>query len=261
MVGEVLFRQLPMPPRSAPLVSCIMPTRDRREHARNAISYFVRQRYPLKELVILDDGIDRIADIVTGQPGVRYVALDRDVPLGVKRNIACDIAEGELIAHLDDDDWYSPDHLTNIVAALAQRSTDICGTNAPRFLNPEEQIAYCFRWTATRRLWLAGCSLGYRKSLWKQTPFPAVPFAEDTAFVWNSAANRAGPGCRVDIITNASVVGIIHRRNTVPKQARGPYWRQIPIAVVARQMGRDFERYIRTRPDPIPVAREDRCHR
>ena len=39
-----------------PLVSCIMPTYNRRHFAGKAIEYFLRQDYPNKQLVIVDDG-------------------------------------------------------------------------------------------------------------------------------------------------------------------------------------------------------------
>ena len=41
---------------SQPLVSCIMPTYNRREFVPLAIRYFLRQDYANKELIIIDDG-------------------------------------------------------------------------------------------------------------------------------------------------------------------------------------------------------------
>ncbi len=50
--------------RDQPLVSCIMPTRDRRAFVPRAIAYFLRQDYANKELVIVDDGTDPVSDLV-----------------------------------------------------------------------------------------------------------------------------------------------------------------------------------------------------
>ena len=40
------------------LVSCVMPTRDRRPFALQAVRYFLRQDFPTRELLVLDDGSD-----------------------------------------------------------------------------------------------------------------------------------------------------------------------------------------------------------
>jgi len=40
-----------------PLISCIMPTRDRRAFALQAVRYFLRQDYPQVELIIVDDSV------------------------------------------------------------------------------------------------------------------------------------------------------------------------------------------------------------
>ncbi len=45
-----------------PLVSCIMPTANRQRFIPTAISLFLRQDYPEKELVIIDDGEHSVVD-------------------------------------------------------------------------------------------------------------------------------------------------------------------------------------------------------
>ena len=94
--------------RDLPLVSCIMPTYNRRRFVPEAIRLFLTQDYPKKELVVLDDGEDNIADLIPSRPQIRYVRLDCRHSIGAKRNIACEAARGEIIAHWDDDDWYAP---------------------------------------------------------------------------------------------------------------------------------------------------------
>src|SRR5262249_33545534 len=50
-------------PAGPPLVSCIMPTADRRRFAERAVEYFLRQDHPHRELVIVDDGRDAVEDL------------------------------------------------------------------------------------------------------------------------------------------------------------------------------------------------------
>jgi glycosyltransferase involved in cell wall biosynthesis len=87
-----------------PLVSCIMPTRNRPQFARQAVAYFLRQDYQQRELIVLDDGDDPVSDLLPRDENIRYVRLRERSPLGTKRNIACELSRGELIAHWDDDD-------------------------------------------------------------------------------------------------------------------------------------------------------------
>ncbi|MBP3960494.1 glycosyltransferase [Gemmata sp. G18] len=58
----------PEPSRADELVSCIMPTRNRRVRSARALHNFLAQDYPNKELVVIDDGTDSVADLVAGAP-------------------------------------------------------------------------------------------------------------------------------------------------------------------------------------------------
>src|SRR5260221_301127 len=60
-----------------PMVTCIMPTANRRPFVAQAIRYFLAQDYPEKELVIVDDGSDSVADLAAACDCLRYFKLDR----------------------------------------------------------------------------------------------------------------------------------------------------------------------------------------
>src|SRR5215213_744350 len=102
--------------RARPLVSCIMPTHDRRPFVGRAIEQFLRQDYPRRELIVVDDGADAVRDLVPGlgadpgseTPRIRYLRLESRRTLGGKRNLACREAQGAVIVHWDDDDWMAP---------------------------------------------------------------------------------------------------------------------------------------------------------
>jgi hypothetical protein len=80
-----------------PLVSCIMPTSDRRRLVGRSIRYFLGQDYPNRELVAIDDGADGVADLITADARIRYVRLpERRDDWGAKRNLGCEQARGEL---------------------------------------------------------------------------------------------------------------------------------------------------------------------
>ena len=125
------------PPQSpAPLVSCVMPTWDRRSFVPQSVRYFLRQDYPARELVIVDDGPEPVHDLVPADPRIVYHRLGSRTVLGTKRNLACDLARGSVIMHWDDDDWASPRRVSVQVAALIQQGADICGDHQPAVLRP-----------------------------------------------------------------------------------------------------------------------------
>ncbi len=110
-----------------PLVSCIMPTRNRRDFVAQALHYFEQQDYPNKELVIVDDSDELIVDLIAGRPDVRYHSIQYIHTTGGKRNMACELSRGEIICHWDDDDWYSPTRLSYQVNALLASNADLNG--------------------------------------------------------------------------------------------------------------------------------------
>src|SRR6476619_7417027 len=117
-----------MKPRSGLLlVSCVMPTFDRRRFIPDAIENFRLQTYSNRELVIVDDGTDPVGDLVPHDPTIRYIRLQRRLSTGEKRNAACRAARGDIVAHWDDDDWSSPERVEIQVSALLDTGADICG--------------------------------------------------------------------------------------------------------------------------------------
>ena len=128
-VGQVSSTCIDITPKSRiaeqgikPLVSCIMPTYNRRMYVPQAIQYFQRQDYPNRELLILDDGGQSVEDLVPPDPCIRYIRLDKHMVLGAKRNFACNLAQGSIIAHWDDDDWIAPHRLSYQVEALERQN-------------------------------------------------------------------------------------------------------------------------------------------
>ena len=127
-------------------VSCLMPTYNRRRFAARAIDAFLAQDYPERELVILDDGEDAIGDLVRRGTPVRYHRLPQRATIGRKRQMLCDLADGELLVQWDDDDWYSPLRLRRQVAPLNAGAADIAG------------ILHGFIWSTPRRCGSGGAS-------------------------------------------------------------------------------------------------------
>jgi len=229
-------RQATTPP--TPLVSCVMPTFDRRSFVPQAVRYFLRQDYPVKELVIVDDGLEPVDDLLPADPRIVYHRLEARTVLGAKRNLTCDLARGSIIVHWDDDDWASPDRVSVQVSALTCSGADLCGTASLLYYHPASSSAWRFTWPGGQRQWAAGPSLCFTKELWQRSPFPDVTIGEDTRFVFSPAVRRVA-----DVQAAACVVGIIHDRNTAPKTVRGPHWAARPVREVEDLLGADMAFY------------------
>jgi len=223
---------------AVPLVSCIMPTFDRRSFVPQAVRYFLRQDYPAKELVIVDDGPEPVSDLLPADSRIVYHRLDARTVLGTKRNLACELARGPIIAHWDDDDWASPDRVSVQVAALTDSGADVCGAASMLYYDPASSSAWRFTWPGGQRQWAAGPSLCFSKELWRRSPFPDVTIGEDTRFVFSPAVRRVA-----DVRAAGCVVGIIHGRNTAPKTVRGPHWDSRPVREVEDLLGDDVAFY------------------
>lgn len=106
-----------------PLVSCLCLTyrRPRRDQylLEESIESFLRQTYPNKELIVLNDCPGQI--LSCDAPGVRiYNTPNRCNSVGEKRNLAVALARGEVLAPWDDDDISLPWRLELSVARLGE---------------------------------------------------------------------------------------------------------------------------------------------
>ncbi len=224
--------------RDKPLVSCIMPTYNRREFVPRAIKYFLRQDYDNKELIIIDDGSDPVEDLVPDLPGIRYFRHDRKITLGAKLNTACQHAEGGIIVNWDDDDWYAPWRLKYQVESLQQQQAGVCGINKLLYYDFKNRKAYQYIYPPDQRKWLLGSSLCYTKQLWRNNAFAEIDVGMDGLFVWNT------PPQQVSVLDNHSFsVHMIHSHNVSPKQTDGAWWHAFPEEEIQNVMGADWHAY------------------
>jgi glycosyltransferase involved in cell wall biosynthesis len=200
-----------------PLVSCIMPTCNRRPFIPAALECFAAQDYPNLELVVVDDGSDPIADLLPADPRIRYFRLERKLNTGAKRNFACEQARGSWIAHWDDDDWYAPSRIRVQIDAMRDAHWQVSGTTTMYYLQPEREQAFRYAYRGPGRVWLG--ALLYSKSAWERCRFEPVQIGEDVRFL-----ARIPFADRLDLNDPALTIGIIHSANTNPKVTTGSYW-------------------------------------
>src|ERR1039458_7930312 len=109
-----------------PLVSIIIPTKNRCELLRETIASAVGQTYPHWEAIIVDDGSDdgteeMVREVASTDTRVRFVRRARN-PRGAStcRNIGVSAASGEYVVFLDSDDLLAPRCLERRVEVMQQ---------------------------------------------------------------------------------------------------------------------------------------------
>jgi len=184
-------------------VSCIMPTKNRRQFVPRAIACFQAQSYGPRELIILDNG-DSVKDLVPDDRRIRYTLLKSKQSTGQFRNFCCQMAQGEFIAHWDDDDWYHPERLAEQIALIGEHQA--AGYHSILFDGPKGVYSY-----NGQPDYALGTSLLYRRSWWLSNKFPSVNVGEDSEYV-----ERLG---RRLIVADgkARIVASIHASNTSPR--------------------------------------------
>lgn len=223
------------------LVSCIMPTANRRVFVPRAIEYFLRQDYEPKELIVVDDGDDAIGDLIPADERVRYVRLDAKTSVGAKRNLACEQARGRIIAHWDDDDWHAPHRLSYQVEALEREGAELCGISTLLFYEMRGGSGgrgWRYVYPTRQKAWLSGSSLCYTRAFWAGNRFREINVGEDARFVWNK------PAARICALPDPGFhVGIIHKGNVSPKNTSGSFWHPHPAEDIRRLLGADAKFY------------------
>ena len=211
-----------------------------------AIALFRRQTYPNRELIIVDDGADAIADLIPDEAtlrgegaAIRYVRLDGRRTLGQKRNFGVEAAQGPIIAHWDDTAWCAPWRLSYQLGALVQREADGCGLDSLLQYDPPAGAAWLSGRPTGPEPALYGGTLCYRQTLWAARPFDEGEDSDnDAAFL------RDRPDARLIALPSITwLVDIIHGEDTRPadRAPRQPY----PLREIRRLLGNDWTVYER----------------
>ena len=106
---------------TGPLVSVVIPTKDRREFLPRALASVANQIYRPLEAVVVNDAGASVTDIIDDfreQVAVTEVVNRQNLYLAQSRNVGSEHASGSYIGFLDDDDHLYPHHVGHLVALL-----------------------------------------------------------------------------------------------------------------------------------------------
>lgn len=107
-----------------PTVSIITPTKNRKIFFELAINNFITQDYPKDKLewIIIDDGEENITTLLPKDDRIKHIKLKVDkkshLTISKKRNMGFSHSSGQIIIHMDDDDYYLPSSISTRVKVL-----------------------------------------------------------------------------------------------------------------------------------------------
>jgi glycosyltransferase involved in cell wall biosynthesis len=106
---------------AGPLVSAVVPTYRRSVLLRKAVDSALRQDYANLEVVVVGDACPEIApEMFAHEPRVRTLNLPKNHGAGgaMPRNYGIMAAAGGLVAYLDDDNEWTPGHVSSLYALM-----------------------------------------------------------------------------------------------------------------------------------------------
>lgn len=169
-----------------------MPTRGRKEMARQAVKCFQSQTYLDRELLILDDADDpsfpEYAPLGEAHLGnIRYVRMNQRLPIPEKRQKCCELSSGNVIAHFDSDDFSDPHRLQMQADYMEMSGKQVVGFHSMLFYDVEKKKAYKYHGLHNYAI---GTSLFFKREFWQAHPWKDINagksstgLASDTAFV------------------------------------------------------------------------------
>ncbi|MEV7970766.1 family 2 glycosyl transferase [Sphaerisporangium sp. NPDC088356] len=210
---------------AVPKVSVVMSSK--RPHLLgSALAQIARQRHVEVEVLLGLHGVpashEDVRRALDGFPlPVTVVEADVATPFGEVLDRVAARASGDEIAKWDDDDWYSPEHLSDLLLARAYSGADIVGT-AAEFFYLEPLNVTVRRTDYTSEIWsdhVAGGTIFLARAKFQEIGgFEGVPRGVDAQFL--KAAHAAGAR-----IYRTQGLGYVLRRSL----AAGHTW-QLPLA-------------------------------
>lgn len=225
-----------------PLVTVITPTANRPEMLKRCIEQFMAQGYQNKEMYIGCNSEYEVSymqayfsDKAEGYMPVYMKSWDIEKTTGDKRNELIHLSDGEIILHMDDDDYYAPDWISKSVQFLLDNDADLVGLNKGYFWQPNHALRWYER-KANQQPFVLGATMCYKKSMWERNKFQPIRIGEDKKFCVG-----AGKVMAHDYVNG--FMCIIHGNNTSSQEAFKVMKGLNPLKA-KEVLGDNYERFI-----------------
>ena len=217
-------------------VSVIIPTRNRPQFLKMAVHSVVAQSHAAREIIIVDDG-EGASETVRGMScAIQVIGNHQRGPVAA-RNLGIATATSDVIAFLDDDDWWTDTTYLGKTAEHFKQGADLCfGDGVMVFADGRPALAFAFPADAeslTRDNTMLISAVSYRRSLHATLGHfdQSLPFYWD----WDWYLRVAQSGARL-MHHEAPVVAIrVHAQNM--SGAETERQRQTNLEAFARKHG------------------------
>lgn len=158
-------------PENCPRVSLVTPTASRTWALTTlALRNFYQFDYPRDKLewIILDSNPTEPVNL-PADPRIKYQLVDDKIPLWKKRNMCVEKATGEIIMHLDDDDFYFPTSIWAKVKLLDkynEKSIKCVGCTELGIYHLLDNYSYL-----ANTKYISEASMAYTKDFWEKQKF------------------------------------------------------------------------------------------
>lgn len=216
-----------------PFFSVIIPAHDSEEFIRKGLESIKSQDFEDYELIIVCDACtDHTADVAE-EYADRVIVTDYG-RAGSARNAALDVAKGEWILFMDDDDWYKPGAFKMIAEEL-ERQKDI------------DILAYGFEWKGVRtayqspiKVYPAVWNKAWRRSFIGTERFPDWIHTDDLGF-----ARRMHPRARFGFLYEDLYFYNFLRFGSVSERIRNGEYDNSQLPEEVRQQAEGYERWLK----------------
>jgi glycosyltransferase involved in cell wall biosynthesis len=196
-----------------PFVSICTPTFNRRPFFPSLIKCVANQLYPKHriEWIIIDDGPDKIEDLVVNIPYVKYVKMEEHLTIAKKRNLLNDMSKGDIIVNMDDDDYYPPERISHAVEMLTQNDNVLCA-GASQLYMYFNKLSKMYRFGPYGVNHATAATFAYKRELLTITRYnDETAFAEEKMFLKNYTI----PMVQLDPVK--TILVFAHSQNSVDK--------------------------------------------
>ena len=168
-----------------PKVSLCTPTFNRRPFYPFLIKCIEQQNYPKDKIewIIIDDGTDKIEDLVSHLPYVKYFKYDIKMTLGKKRNLMHEKSKGDIIVYMDDDDYYPPERISHAVKTLQDNPKILIAGSSVLYIY-FKHISQMYKFGPYGPTHATAATFAFRKELLLQTKYDeSASLAEERKFL------------------------------------------------------------------------------
>jgi len=200
-----------------PYISVCLPTYNRRKFKKLVELNYKNTTYPKDkiEFIVLDDGTDKMNDLLIDN--VKYYHNKEKKTIGWKRNECVRLATHDIIAFIDDDDYYYPDSLLNRVGNLLKSNKEcvFCSTLGCFHIYKYSSIINVSPIEYPLEKKVSEATLTFKKSFWHNNKFNNEDKLNEGEYFVKNALDK----CK-EINWENVIVQLLHTYNTVTKNVK-----------------------------------------